>query len=110
MNLVIAKAWSENLRSGKFTQGYGNLLNAKNQYCSLGVLCETIKPSTLWHYDADEKRYYFGGEAAAYPPHDITKKAELSTESLTLLSQLNDKYKLSFNEMADYIDRHADRL
>lgn len=38
----LARKWIKALRSGKYEQGNGHLLN-KGKYCCLGVLCEISK-------------------------------------------------------------------
>lgn len=40
MKKEIAERWVKLLRSGKYTQGRGNLKSSDGSYCCLGVLCE----------------------------------------------------------------------
>lgn len=65
---AIKKMWVEDLRSGKFKQGKGKLLDAKGSYCCLGVLCERaveaglIKKQIAKNF-LDDKYFLFDGSS-----------------------------------------------
>lgn len=94
MNTKIKQEWITALRSGKYKQTRGSLKDSEG-YCCLGVLCE-LSPFEDW---AD------GG----YLSHDVRNWAELDNDNPqagdNVLSQIND-FGISFNEIADLIEKH----
>lgn len=126
-NVEVMKKWIAALRSGEYKQT-DSVLSRKGRYCCLGVLCELavkdgkIPPAEI----VDGMAHY--GEQSAYvlPPHEVrewagvegnwtvpTDGVELSAEALGLwdgedrvpLSYLNDSIGLSFEEIADQIEK-----
>ena len=49
----LRTAWIAALRSGKYTQGRGELKSANNEYCCLGVLCEIAKAPCVYRYGSN---------------------------------------------------------
>lgn len=125
-NVEVMQKWVAALRSGEYKQT-DSVLSQKGRYCCLGVLCElavkdgVIPPATT----SDGLAHY--GELSAYvlPPHEVrewagvegnwtvaTDRVELSAEALDLwdderipLSYLNDSIGMSFEEIADHIEK-----
>ena len=118
--------WTKALRSGKYKQGQGSL-RSKDGFCCLGVVAD-ICPYIEW---ADPQKEYgpylalgnkgreqghlslptcakewvglktnFGGFSLRVAPYETCKD----------LSDLNDEKKLSFYEIADFIESHWDIL
>ena len=99
MNKEVKEKWVAALRSGKYKQTRGTLKD-KTGYCCLGVLCEATN-SRKWH-------------GYSLLPRHIMKKAGLQNEcgtyveyknGQTLLTDLNDNRKLTFNDIADIIEK-----
>ncbi len=114
MNKEIAKKWVKALRSGKYKQGQKSLCTVKGKtakYCCLGVLCHILK--TPYEKCGDLKRY---DEDTAVLPSSVLEKAgmhscwgETRSGHFSSLTHLNDDGK-SFNEIADFIEQHAEEL
>jgi len=100
MNQKIKKKWVDALRSGKYLQGTGFLLD-EGRYCCLGVLCDVVDTSKWWYgiYSTYE------GHSGALPPF-VMGEAGLSGDVEHMLIQVNDEAKYSFNEIADWIETH----
>jgi len=49
MNKKVAQLWIKALRSGKYKQGQNVLLDEKNRYCCLGVLCDLYNKDCRSH-------------------------------------------------------------
>ena len=100
-----ARKWIEALRSGEYKQGH-NALRTGSGYCCLGVACEVYRrehlngPHWFCHYfdhrdDELPKRvqHWLG---LSSPRGEHPKGPSLIT--------LNDRRRLSFSEIADYIE------
>lgn len=115
MKRSIARQWVKALRSGKFTQGKGNLVSKDAEgksHCCLGVLC-AISP---WKNTYDR----MGGEDKnAYTPPQVMKWAGLGNKRgvvphpnstvvglTTNLAKLNDDEKFTFDQIADVIEKN----
>jgi hypothetical protein len=105
------KLWVEALRSGKYTQGTGALLNEGN-YCCLGVACDI---SELGRWDDDD--YVVPApsqEDGVYRACDVLPPAVQQWLGLSdnggamparpALFQENDDHGKSFAEIADIIE------
>lgn len=119
MNQEIKKQWIEDLRSGNYVQGTGSL-QEDGTFCCLGVLCDQYaKEKNVPWVKRDEYRLYSklgllqdGVVEAALLPENVKRWAGLedfnpviiySGETSTLAS-LNDKYILTFLEIANIIE------
>lgn len=118
----IKERWVDALESGQYKQGYGSL-NKEGKLCCLGVLCEiavqdgvvtgrntTIPSKSIGYVSTSENR----------PPnwvdHDILPEAVRVWADLkernpnvsfdgqkTVISEINDTYRLTFPEIANLI-------
>lgn len=119
MNLEIKKQWVAALRSGEYEQGFGVLREAENKYCCLGVLTDLFCKSEEGIRSKVKMEDY---EHWARLPHSIQNWAQIdnsdpivvysypnTTNKNPWLSSLNDGLggfpKLSFNEIADIIEK-----
>jgi hypothetical protein len=111
MKKEVADKWVEALRSGKYKQGNGVLKDDNNKFCCLGVLCD-ISDMSIWIKSIEgssEFNNYF--ENSMYLPVKIRQWAEMNSASGIYddwepsLASENDN-GLSFNEIADLIEKH----
>ncbi len=118
MNKEIAKKWVEALRSGEYKQGVSRL-RIGDTYCCLGVLCDLYgkEKGVNWKIPEllpDSDVYQFL-DSFSILPDEVAEWAETetvpgvvySTERKTgriNLSELNDREKLNFKEIADLIE------
>lgn len=82
--------WIKNLRSGKFKQGREFLrvkLTEEYSYCCLGVLMETLNFPFL--------------NQSIWIPSDALDHSTQET-----LMDLNDRHRLSFDQIADWIEEN----
>lgn len=95
MDKELKRKWVEALRSGKYEQGHG-ALRKDDKFCCLGVLCDVVDPNG-WSEDC-----YWRGEYALPPSHVL---GNLTASDLVYL---NDEKNLSFEQIADYIEKHIE--
>lgn len=112
---VLKASWLAALRSGAYQQTSGRLHRLRPTprglggqiypagFCCMGVLCDVIDP-TQWHHGQMEDA---GGSAAwgpelavNYPPSGLG----LSDAAQTTLGEMNDEQKLTFEQIADWIE------
>ena len=94
--------WLKALRSGKFTQGYGELRNGRGgvtRHCCLGVLCELIAEDGGPQFDS--YGLFMGDEAELTPP--VLKFMGLSDTQEQSLIRRNDECQ-PFKQIADHIE------
>ena len=125
-----AKKWIEALRSGKYKQGLSRLhtvIDGESKFCCLGVACDLYReevgggwavlpyfgrPSTSRVFFVNAETESFGG----YLPPSVTKWLGLryndgtTYENVTALPRLNDDDKLTFEEIADFIESQPEGL
>lgn len=127
-NLELIKKWVKALRSGEYTQGKKALRDTENNFCCLGVLCDITKEklNLEWGLGVDEI-YYMGEEKCdgvlpfevseylgevldhrivirdsnSKIPEDVSRYLRFND---TYLTELNDDYDLTFNEIADILE------
>jgi len=92
------RLWLENLRSGKYKQGFNTLRNVDNEFCCLGVLCDISGLEIDWGNWAQLPDNVQKWAGLDYNPRVNTKYG------IQQLSRCNDTYKLSFKEIADLIE------
>lgn len=101
MDQAIKAKWIAALRSGQYEQGQSFLRNG-DKYCCLGVLCDIID-SSKWTVDSFNYLSYDGRTQRL--TDEMLKIVGFDPETQCLLMHLNDTYKKSFNNIADYIER-----
>lgn len=104
MKKAIATKWVKALRSGKYKQGRGCLLD-EGKYCCLGVLCEVVSP--------ESRDWYFGAQltktiAGKCGIKSLDGALPESSESYSL-SILNDS-GVSFETIAKIIEDNWEDL
>lgn len=118
-NKEVVKKWVDNLRSGEYSQGKGQLED-NGCFCCLGVLCdmavrENVIPSpnfqegpygsekicyeNEWQYLPDKVREW-AGLTSGNPMFSIP-----SLHSPVFLSDLNDDHGFTFEMLADLIEK-----
>jgi hypothetical protein len=102
MDKQIKDKWLKALRSGRYKQGTGTLVDDTGMYCCLGVLARVQGAKT------EDMR------SNSYLQNDLAKyKAGLRIASQNILAKMNDGVdyrgafigKKSFKEIADYIEK-----
>lgn len=92
MNKKDKKKWVKALRSGEYRQGQGQLINITSagnvNYCCLGVACSIGITKPLK-----------SGE-------EVVKKSFLSLVDQRQLVVMNDEQRMSFKQIADYIEKN----
>jgi CubicO group peptidase (beta-lactamase class C family) len=119
MNKSLKRKWIQNLRSGKYKQGTSCLRSEANNFCCLGVLCDTVEPKRwvyppapgrhyLWVYPPAPGRHYLWGSGMGHwtdtLPIKTLRAIHLSHEQQSTLIALNDTSRKNFNEIADWIE------
>ncbi len=127
MNADVKKAWLEALRSGEYKQAQGTL-RREDSYCCLGVLCDVYRKSGInndanWRRNESTLTYNFTagltGGVAFVPPTPVIDWAEMNYDDPDVdyqdpvsgfprtiaLTSCNDDLKLSFNQIADLIEK-----
>ncbi len=105
----VKKKWLKALRSRKYQQGVGWLRDEKNQFCCIGVLCDTLK--LKWEKHPHRDVFMAHDEHDQDPartramPKKTRKAIGLSPETEMELMDLNDAER-SFEEIADWIEKH----
>ena len=108
----IKQKWVAALRSGKYKQGIHCLRSASDEYCCLGVLCDLSDvawvecalfytlPSgiaTMPNVGDIDKRVFDVLEQSVYENNRILSAGHH-------LTNMNDQERLSFEQIADWID------
>lgn len=107
MNPEIKTKWIAALKSGEYEQGTGYLKHY-NTYCCLGVLCDIHAKETG---NSFVEGCYFGQNRVL--PEEVIKWSKLGSSCGTYraggvtytLWELNDVEGLSFNEIANIIEK-----
>jgi hypothetical protein len=116
MDPVVKEKWVAALRSDKYKQGFGRLHKADDTYCALGVLCDVY--SKEFDVPWDKTEYHEGDNFSPFLglinslPKDVCKWAGLRSNVVSIrhntlsvnIVLLNDEYKLTFNQLANYIE------
>lgn len=116
LNPDVKAKWLAALRSGEYSQGRRQLRTPTGGYCCIGVLCD-ISGMGEWREAMDrEAGYDYVGvghqgtyRAWSHAPAIVRDWAvethDMGDEWETLI-KLNDYNKLSFEEIATYIEAH----
>lgn len=87
LNSLSKLKWVQALRNGEYKQVYGKLTSDCGGFCALGVAC-----SIGVAYANKDNKTVFGGDLPGYLQGKITF--------------MNDVDKLTFNEIADWIEEN----
>lgn len=112
MNQEVKKKWIEALRSGKYKKGKGFLKLRYSSdeilHCSLGVLCQLAENELI--IKSEEVPLSFGlfsfDDCCAGTPYLVLNWAELPVDISQEIWKMNDEKNLSFNEIADWIEKN----
>ena len=107
MNKEIKEKWIAALRSDEYKQGRG-YLRKNEEFCAMGVLCDVVSPESweqigLGYYV--EPGYYRMQLRTMSAPESVVSAAELHSADAQIIEQMNDDNKLSFENIADWIER-----
>lgn len=118
----MQKQWIAALRSGKYEQGFRRLRTRDNKYCCLGVACEILGLEAKLDFDV----YRFIDEETSsnsvIPGMTFSRLGLRSKEGhlkeplddgrgyCSCLYDLNDTAKLSFEQIADYIEANPENV
>lgn len=107
MDKKNAMKWITTLRSGKYAQGYG-ALQTETGFCCLGVACDIFIPNTRKRKFITTSGHWIliGGMPTEQPnsPFWLNKvDKDFYDKTGTALSDLNDRERRSFDEIADLI-------
>lgn len=98
MNKKVKRKWLAALRSGNYEQTRGFMTTvelrdgeAHTMYCTMGLLESVVMGRKHMH-------------TFSCIDHDLVKKAGLTMLDANLIIELNDKYKRTFEEIADFIE------
>lgn len=108
MNPKVKAKWIAALRSGRYKQTKSVLKNMLGN-CCLGVLCETLRVRKI--YDVEHSRYLFKDkkgylEHSTSLPLNVRTSAGLTRPIEDRLAEMNDLDKMSFNQIADWIEKN----
>jgi hypothetical protein len=100
MDQLIKKQWVEALRSGKYPQGR-RYLKGETGFCCLGVLADVIDPEGWSCFNTHIDLNLWRGSGSSIP-EDI-----LGIRIQDRLVDLNDKERLPFPLIADWIEKNV---
>ena len=113
---ALKAQWLTDLRSGSYKQGQNFLRNIKNEYCCLGVLCETL--SLQWHIEPEDSDLpgtpteYFVYDSTPgdfghsdFIPPAIAASINLPSQIAKHLAEMNDDGS-TFAEIANWIEQN----
>jgi hypothetical protein len=127
VKLDIAKQWTEALRSGKYRQTLNMLKNTFDEpsedgtkvgYCCLGVLCELAADAGILNRAENDGYTYEDAEGTYYTalPPVVLEWAGIhfangwrSVDEPSLVG-LNDEWGFSFEQIAEVIEKDAEKL
>ena len=109
MKKKLKKQWIKALRSGKYTQGPGELCNTQdNTHCCLGVLCEVAIKENHKIIRTKEGHYNLNKKMSVDDRLDKAMLIHFGLDSKTQIQliEMNDENRLSFKEIANYIEEN----
>jgi hypothetical protein len=137
MNADVAKKWVDALRSGDYSQGKGRLCSVTEDddkyFCCLGVLCDlyerehsdmygitqVVEEKIDFDYDYDIKHEVYYNHNNLTLPQSVMEWSGIKhgdgtftsdIEGETSLALLNDENGLTFDEIANIIERIENKL
>ena len=124
MNKEFIKRWISALRSGKYSQGRVYLESSTGEMCCLGVACNLLAEDGILQKRLNLSAYEFFApdsgmsSMSSLPPaaqkyvgfeDDDRHEASggpIDHDGYTQLWQLNDMAEMTFDEIADVMERH----
>lgn len=103
MKKDIKQKWIDALKSGRYKQGQGRLKSCNDEFCCLGVLCDSID-SEGWNSPTTFK--YNNVLSSFYLPIELRVELELTFADQQKLTDMNDEEHLSFEQIADWIEEN----
>ena len=100
MKAELKQQWLEALRGGKYHQTDGQLRDANNAFCCLGVLCDLVAPAEWLPFVSGG--YQLRG-FARYLPTSVGEQAGLP-DALTMEPMMMNDNGKSFVEIAAWIE------
>lgn len=108
MHRERVEKWITALRSGEYTQGR-TFLNNNGSFCCLGVACEVAINSGLFvSKTKDSGRVFLYGRRSNMPPKAVRTFFGITNNQMYRLADLNDQYRRTFNEIADYLEEELE--
>ena len=108
MNKILKKQWIKALRSGEYIKGIDKLcqINKKEEeaFCSMGVLAD-IGLDTYWISEEPYEDIRIGGSLLMLN-HSQLVLLGINDTIQRRITCLNDRYRWSFNRIADWIEKH----
>lgn len=107
LNREFKTKWVKALRSGRYKQTHGVLVDSVGRRCCLGVGCAVLglRKTRGGAYRDDSVRGTSSFNGMTFPTPRQLKAMGLSRVTARRLGELNDNDGLSFSEIADYIER-----
>lgn len=102
------KLLTDALRSGEYKQHFGNL-RRDDRFCILGVACDIYAKKTGKAYWTKNNFQSVNGTSFVSMPYCVNRWFDFKSVSSTLM-KLNDNEKLTFEQLADFIDKEGDDL
>jgi len=103
INPEIREAWVQALRSGAYKQVFGIYAGADNERCAWGVLNQLYTDAHL----ADEYSYLTPGDYGHPNNRLVHEWSGVSLDFWVRVVDLNDRLRMSFDQIADIIEREA---
>ena len=105
MDKALKAKWLEALRSGKYKQGRKKLRSEDDEFCCLGVLCD-ISGQGQWKLEPSSYCYYKEEERDFYGLPSFMVNIDGARGVWGELVTMNDIDKLSFPEIAEWIEKN----
>lgn len=109
--------WAAALRSGKYTQTRGALRQSDDRFCANGVACALI-PEFMWETTIIHGATFYSPVVPGLGPwrgelHDLiyqelTRRTGVPSSVFTAVEQLNDHQRLTFAEIAAYLEERLE--
>lgn len=102
------KKWVEALRSGRYIQGSDGFLRIGDRFCCMGVALDLIDPSG-WRTQTHQGKCGSDWKdcESSYTGQELRKALALNNHIVTSLTILNDVDKMSFEQIAGWIEKNV---
>jgi hypothetical protein len=105
LNPELKARWVAALRSSEYKQGRYLLRNDENEFCCLGVLCDTYD-SSRWVLENMYRHEYAYMSNDCVVPHEIKKAINFDVCAESALIGMNDKKFYDFAQIADWVEEN----